>query len=53
MAINSVTTIGFDVNDLSTAASYYAVDFIGDMNELLTTQSWYTYSGMDWQNRYA
>ena len=52
-AINSVTTIGFDVNELSTAASYYIDSYIGDPGELLTTQSWYTYSAMDWQNRYV
>jgi hypothetical protein len=54
-AITSVTTIGFDVTELSTAASYWSENFccFGSFANIITTLPWWTYTAMDWQNEYV
>jgi hypothetical protein len=46
-----VTTIGFDMKDLSTAPSYD--DFGGYDPSILASQSWWPYSVMNYPDRCA
>jgi hypothetical protein len=53
--ITIMKTMGFDVTELSTAASYWEEDFccFKSYAYFITTEPWWTYTAMDLRNEYV
>jgi hypothetical protein len=52
-AIDNLTTIEFDATELSTAASYFYPSNWSSSLVAITSQDWWTYSGINWEDRCA